>query len=125
MDMTGNEIIAALEEIRSTANQRVSDWPGPTCSKIDAALASLKPLQREATRLYRYNAENLKEDDGLEAFVSDVCDLVDNTMPEAWEDIRNENDRLRTSLGEALELLSEIRIGVGNLIGKIPFGDAS
>lgn len=121
--MKNSEIIAALEQIKATASQLVSLWPGPTCPKIDAALASLKPLQREATRLYRYNAENLKEDDGLEAFVSDVCDLVDSSMPGTLEDLRKDNDQLRTSLSEALELLSEVRTAVRTLIGKIPFGE--
>lgn len=119
--MTNSEILSRIEAIYSRTKEKVSDWPAPTCSKIDGYLAAMKPLQQEAGRLYRYNAENLKEDEGLESFVSDVLDLVDSEMPAAWEDIRSDNDGLRTSLSEVLEILQDVRNELSALIGQIPF----
>jgi hypothetical protein len=113
-------IVDELDRLADEAEARVANFPGPTCPYIDAALKSLGPVSREAERLYRLNADNLKEDDGVESFVSEVLSLVDDELPSNLEALRSDNDSLRTSLTEALDRLKNIGGQLRALAAKVP-----
>ena len=93
---------ADLEEMHSLLNDaivelenRVTDFPGPTCSDIDRVIRDVEPVRKEADRLSR-------EEGPVAEFATEV-DSVLWGLPSDLDDLRRYNDQLRTSLHEALK----------------------
>lgn len=84
-----------LTDVIVELENRVSDFPGPTCSDIDSVIRTVEPIRKEADKLAR-------EDGPLAEFASEV-DSVLWGLPSDLDDLRNYNDQLRTSLHEALQ----------------------
>jgi vacuolar-type H+-ATPase subunit I/STV1 len=102
--MSRREALDAISDAVSVLDGRVSDFPGPTCSSIDSALDDIKDVAKTADRLER---------EGDRASVSELLDFVKEAdallgaLPDALEELRNMNDRLRTALHEALDSRKE------------------
>lgn len=93
------EVHDVLADVLTELGNRVSDFPGPTCSAIDRVIRDIAPVRRDADRLSR-------EDGALADFAGEV-DSVLWGLPSDLEDLRNYNDQLRTSLHEALQSRKE------------------
>jgi hypothetical protein len=109
--MNDIDLLGALEDVSVELSNRVSDFPGPTCTEISRVISSIRPVAKETDRLQR-----MKLDDGeINSFVNEA-DYLLYSLEDDLEGLRAANDALRTALHEALESRKSAAAEINKLI---------
>lgn len=114
--MTPEQAIDKCEDISRDLEARIADFPSPTCPSIDAVLSECAPLAIEIDRLQRQG------DDASHSEMVDAIDQVDTLfrfLPDQLEELREQNDQLRTALHEALDSRKSAAESLVDLAGQI------
>jgi len=97
------DICNEIENVAGDLTDRVSNFPGPTCPKIDGLIADLAPVRSWVDSMSRRDTEWVADNavDVLRGFAE--ADRVIWEMPGILEELREANDALRSALHEALD----------------------